>query len=309
MNYTVDSGLFDHNWFVFSEDVIIACIEGVYIVLFILAVYTLARRKSAGKKLLLGYTWAMAIFGTVQLVLCLVQASIAARFVEVLVKTSQSELLLLSMSLTTAQMMILAGNNLVTDTLLLYRCFVIWGSDWRPVVLPAVLMACTFVAGCVDNLVAVPAAMFRLPYIFAVLTNLVLVALIGGRIWYIRQDTRLVVRDELRKQYDTVIAMILESGAMYFVVLVLLAIFATDPSGATFDILESIAMHTVNIAPTLIIVRVGLGQNIQDTGKTHLAEEARNTPPQPRVDFSAHRTRSPIPPVFDIKASEDALTP
>lgn len=114
---------------------------------------------------------------------------------------------------------------------------------------------------------------------------------------------------------------------MYFVVLVLLAIFATDPSGATFDILESIAMHTVvsittssifplqptqclqNIAPTLIIVRVGLGQNIQDTGKTHPAEEARNTPPQPRTDFSAHRPRSPTPPVFDIKASEDALLP
>lgn len=85
----------------------------MYIVLFILAVYTLAHRITAGKKLLLGYTWAMAVFGTVQLVLCLVQASIAARFVEVLVKTSQSELLLLSMSLTTAQMMILAGNKYV----------------------------------------------------------------------------------------------------------------------------------------------------------------------------------------------------
>lgn len=31
MSYTVDSGLFDHNWFVFSEDVIIACVRGFLI--------------------------------------------------------------------------------------------------------------------------------------------------------------------------------------------------------------------------------------------------------------------------------------
>lgn len=121
----------------------------------------------------------------------------------------------------------------------------------------------------------------------------------------------------------------LESGAAYFVVSVLLAIFDSDSSGITFNVLESIAIHIVvsitlssicslqptqcfcflqNIAATLIIVRVGLGQNIQDTGKTHPAEEARNTRLQPRAEFSAHQTRSPIPPVLDIKASEDSLT-
>ncbi|KAJ7738423.1 hypothetical protein B0H16DRAFT_1891426, partial [Mycena metata] len=281
MSYIVDSDLFDDNWSDFSSDVVNACVElvlyGVYIVLFILAVYTLARRQSAGKKLLLGYTWTMAVLGTLQLVLCLVELWIAARFVGVLVKqdvagnlTSEPELTrlaLLGRSLDAAQLVIFAGNNLTTDSLLLYRCFVIWGSDWRPVVLPAVLMACTFVAACVDALVTVPVTLFHVPYILAALTNLVLVGLIGGRIWWIRQDARLLAGSELRKRYDTAIAMVIESGAVYFGVLVLLAIFATDLSGITCDILQSIAMHTVNIAPTLIIVRVGLGQNIQDTGK------------------------------------------
>ncbi|KAJ7704205.1 hypothetical protein B0H16DRAFT_1747713 [Mycena metata] len=287
--------------------------KGVYIVLFILAVYTLARRKSAGKKLLLGYTWAMAVLGTMQLVLCLVQLWIGPRFVEVFVKqdaTSQSELVLLARSLDTAQTIIFAGNNLVTDSLLLYRCFVIWGSNWRPVVFPGILIACTF--RCVasfgfSGLIIVPAPLFHLQYVFAAFTNLVLVVLIGGRVWYIRQDARVVAGNELRKRYDTVIAMVLESGAMYFVVLVLLAIFASESSAFAFDILESIAIHIVNIIPTLIIVRVGLGQNIQDTGKTPLAKEARDTRPQPRADFSAHRTRSPLLPVLYIKASEDTL--
>ncbi|KAJ7711468.1 hypothetical protein B0H16DRAFT_1900599 [Mycena metata] len=320
MKYTVDSGLFDYNWFVLSADVINACLQlvlyGIYLVLFILAIYTLARRKSAGKKLLLGYTWTMAIFGTVQLVVCLVQLWTGARFVEVLVKqditgdfTPQPQLANLaplSASLNTAQQIIFAGNNLVTDSLLVFRCFVIWGSDWRPVVLPAVLMTCTFVIGCVNNLVGFgPATTACLPYIFAALTNLVLVALIGGRIWWIRQDARVVAGNELRKRYDTAIVMVLESGAVYFVLSLLLGIFQR---GIAFVILQAMAIHTVNIVPTLIIVRVGLGQNIQDTGKTPTADEARNTPPQPRADFSVHRTRSPLLPVLYIKASEDTLT-
>ncbi|KAJ7741394.1 hypothetical protein B0H16DRAFT_1890570 [Mycena metata] len=289
INYIVDSSSFDSKWWALSARIIDACVQlmlyGIYVVLFVLAIYTLSSRKSTGKKLLLGYTWIMAIFGTVQLVLCLVELWIGARCVEVDVTgnfTSQPELAKLgplSWSLNTAQEMIFAGNNLVTDTLLLYRCFVIWGSAWRPMVFPGVLMACTFVAGCVNNLVGVPAAMFRLPYIFAALTNLVLVAFIGGRIWCIRQDARLVAGDELRKQYDTVIAMILESGAVYLVVSLLLAVFQ---SGMAFSILQSIAAHMVNIVPTLIIVRVGLGHNIQGTGKTSPVKAARNTRAAPR---------------------------
>ncbi|KAJ7704203.1 hypothetical protein B0H16DRAFT_718619 [Mycena metata] len=78
--------------------------------------------------------------------------------------------------------MVFAANNLVTDSLLLYRCFVIWGSDWRRVVFPGILMTCTFVIECVNNLVGVePATMPRLPYVFAALINLVLVVLIGCR--------------------------------------------------------------------------------------------------------------------------------
>ncbi|KAJ7711477.1 hypothetical protein B0H16DRAFT_1480320 [Mycena metata] len=210
MEYTVDSDVFDYNWLALSTNVINAC---------------------AGKKLLLGYAWTMAVLGIVQLVIRLVDTVLIARGVEILVKqdsvTSQpklAKLALLSRSLDTAQTVILAGNNLPPP----------------------------------------------------------------GQL--------------------TVIAMVLESGAAYFVVSVLLAIFDSDSSGITFNVLESIAIHIVNIAATLIIVRVGLGQNIQDTGKTHPAEEARNTRLQPRAEFSAHQTRSPIPPVLDIKASEDSLT-
>ncbi|KAJ7704201.1 hypothetical protein B0H16DRAFT_718606 [Mycena metata] len=313
MKYTVDSSSFDYTSLALSSGIINTCVQLVLYVLFLLAIYTLASRKSIGKKLLLGYTWTMAVFETVQLVFCLLQV---ARFAEVLVKQdvtgdspSQPELMklaLLSKSLTTAQTMVFAANNLVTDSLLLYRCFVIWGANWQPVVLPGVLMTCTFVIGCVNTLVGVGPATARLPYIFAALTNLGLVALIGGRIWWIRRDVRAVAGNELRKRYDTVIAMVLESGAVYFVVSLLLAVFQ---SGIAFVILQAIAIHGVNIAPTLIVVRVGLGHTI-GTDETGPASGARNIHPQPRADFSVHELKSTVPRVLDIKASEDdILTP
>ncbi|KAJ7017885.1 Alpha/Beta hydrolase protein [Mycena alexandri] len=215
---------------------------GMYLMLFIFAVYTLARRKTAAKKLMLGYTWVMGICGTAQLLLCLVQTVLVVSFAEVLVQRdsasskiiSTPELLpanfaAVSSSLTTTQGVIFTLNNLVTDSLLvsplpprelpltelqLYRCFVIWGSRWLPVVLPGILVTCTF--RCVNAIIAVPSvALLRLPYIFAALTSFVLVALIVH--------------------------------------------------GIAFSVLRAIASHLINIAPTLIIVRVGLGHNIQDT--------------------------------------------
>ncbi|KAJ7711470.1 hypothetical protein B0H16DRAFT_1628241 [Mycena metata] len=127
MNYTVNSSSFDSGWSALSTSVIDVCVQlvlyGIYLVLFILAIHTLTRRKSGGKKLLLGYTWTMIVFGTVQLVVCLVQAAINVRCVEVLVKqdvagnlTSQPELArlaLLDKALTIAQFMVFAVNKYV----------------------------------------------------------------------------------------------------------------------------------------------------------------------------------------------------
>ncbi|KAJ7019424.1 hypothetical protein C8F04DRAFT_1321909 [Mycena alexandri] len=308
MKYAVDSGLFDYNWFVLSTQIIAACVQlvlyGIYLVLFILAIYTLARRRAAGKNLMLGYTSVMAIFGTAQFVIFLIHTAVVARFVEVLVKqdvTSNStpnaelaKLVSTKNSLFTAQQIIFAGNNMVTDTLLLYRCFVLWGSRRRLFVIPAILIACTFAVGCASALiVAVPSSV---PYVAAALTNLLLVGLIAGRIWWIRRDARVVAGNGLRKRYNTVIEMILESGVLYLVVAVLLAVFQ---DGIVFNsVLLSVGVHMINIVPTLIIVRVGLRHNIQDTGQTRATNH-------PLLELSAHRPlKSSIPRVLDMKPSE-----
>ncbi|KAJ7744131.1 hypothetical protein B0H16DRAFT_994700 [Mycena metata] len=246
---------------------------GIHMVLFILAICLLTRRKTAGKKLLLVYTVAMALFGTTQLGLSVAQVVFT---VQLFVQGGTRGQLAAGSALNLAPTFIFFTNNLVSDSLLLYRCFLIWGSRWPPVVLPGILVIATCVAGynTVINSISHRASLFDAlaPNIFGAVTNAVLVAFTVGRIWWIRRDALRVSHGaEVLNRYNTAIAMILESGALLLVPTIL----AIIPMPAVPRIIMTgIAGQLINIAPTLIVVRVGLGHDIQDTvqslpGNTH----------------------------------------
>ncbi|KAJ7661988.1 hypothetical protein DFH06DRAFT_1325312 [Mycena polygramma] len=81
----------------------------------------------------------------------------------------------------------------------------------------------------------------------------------AGRIWWIRREALNVGADDtIRSRYSSVIAMIVESGALYCATTILLAITYFLP-GTAFLMAQAAAMHLVDIAPTIILVRVGLG--------------------------------------------------
>ncbi|KAJ7744100.1 hypothetical protein B0H16DRAFT_1560202 [Mycena metata] len=237
---------------------------GIHMVLFILATCLLTRRKTAGKKLLLVYTVAMALFGTTQLGLSVAQVVFT---VQLFVQGGTRGQLAAGSALNLAPSFIFFTNNLVSDSLLLYRCFLIWGSQWPPVVLPGILVIATCAAGynTTINSISHHAPLFDAlaPNIFAAVTNLTLVAFTVGRIWWIRRDAMRVFHGaEVLNCYNTAIAMILESGALLLVPTILVIM----PTPAVLrDILKGIAVHLINIAPTLIVVCVGLGHDIQDT--------------------------------------------
>ncbi|KAJ7448088.1 hypothetical protein FB451DRAFT_1411440 [Mycena latifolia] len=138
----------------------------------------------------------------------------------------------------------------------------------------------------------------RIPYILGVLANLSLVMLTAGRIWWIRRGAHIVSGNIFERQYGLALTLMpastsafvncskqdnrLDSGATYCVFGIVLAIFASPNAPAVGGaILYGIAGQGVvsqdflrisyltaslqNILPTLTIVRVGLGHNIQDT--------------------------------------------
>ncbi|KAJ6475108.1 hypothetical protein C8R47DRAFT_1143547 [Mycena vitilis] len=276
-----------------------------YLNLFILALYTLALRKTAARTILLGFTWAMALLGTTQIILRLLTSTLAARHIYNMFEENPAPAggnWDTVNALTIAQNVLFPVNNLVADALFLYRCYTLWGARWKVVLVPGFLMLSTFAVGC---MAAAPnfstdTEFQRSPYVLATATNLVLMLLTAGRIWWIRRATLHVGSDSKIRQerYSSVIAMILESGALYCVATVLLTITAPLEQSA---LVEAAATHLVNIVPTLIIVRVGLGYHTQDNAEID-AKQAIHL----KVQLSAH----PLAPQLAkrsscLKSSED----
>ncbi|KAJ7152402.1 hypothetical protein C8R46DRAFT_1228632 [Mycena filopes] len=284
---------------------------GIYLNLFIISLHTLHRHKTTGSKILLTWTWAMAILGTVQVVLCLVRSALVIRFVGASMSgmTQDSSTPASHPSppaeyipLRLAHKGVWLLNSVVTDTLFLYRCFVIWpGSPRRMVVVfPALLIVATFVTAVV---LLAKGKTLSPAIILGTAANLCLMTLTAGRIWVIRRDARrLVASTELIDRYTTVMAMIFESGALYFIPAILLIILY--PWVIPHAVIEGLATNVINIIPTLIVVRVGLGRDVETTVQTTVQRRTGNSNSTgPRVHGAKLPTRSvedPSSPVHNI---------
>ncbi|KAJ7111271.1 hypothetical protein C8R44DRAFT_799238 [Mycena epipterygia] len=293
MDYTVNSDTFNEVWSTLlleiSETSMALLLYGIYVNLFILAIYTLSRRKTAGRSPLLFASWAMFILGTTGIIVRLITTGISVHLLQEVVKqrpNSASKLLRIYNSSQVTENIIFGINNFVSDTLFLYRCYVIWGSKKKVIILPGMLILCTLATGCLSSAAN---AFFVLgsfnqttPYIMGTVTNLVLVGFTAGRIWWIRHETfYLGLDDTFRKHYNTAITIIIESGAIYCICGIIMVIVSWfDEIPIVFGgIIYGIARQGINIMPTLIAIRVGLGHNIQDTIR-HGTEKAttRRTP-------------------------------
>ncbi|KAJ7207901.1 hypothetical protein GGX14DRAFT_114489 [Mycena pura] len=243
---------------------------GIYINLFILAIYTLSRRKTAGKKVLLVACWTMFILGTTQIILLLFGAAINIPILQELVDASNFGPAPVKAKswkhywdwLYKAEAGVLIFNNLVTDLLFLYRCYKIWGPRKKVVIFPAILVLSATALTFVQPPLELRAVYRRGLYAMFTVTSLVLMGLTAGRIWWMQREASHVQIDVDDIFRNRPIVLILESGALYCVCVILLMIFS--PNQFAYQILLSVTSQ-INIAPTLIVVRVGLGHNIQDS--------------------------------------------
>ncbi|KAJ7220348.1 hypothetical protein GGX14DRAFT_11512 [Mycena pura] len=176
----------------------------------------------------------------------------------------------------------------------------IWGSQKKIIIFPAILMLSTAVIGFT-------ASKFNydetIPFILGTVTNLVLMALTAGRIWWMRREASyLGVVDMLKTRYNTVIAIMqvleraeekyssdfsLESGVLYCICAAAAIISVSIDGGSNIGhaISIGIAEQAVNIVPTLVVVRVVLGHNTHDDANQRrednpLAIRQRTFPPR-----------------------------
>ncbi|KAJ6452810.1 hypothetical protein C8R45DRAFT_1040165 [Mycena sanguinolenta] len=282
MNYVVDSTEFQDRWstmlFTVSVNSTVLLLYALYVILFAYSVHTL-RRSVRGQNFLKGTAWIMFALATTGTVLVVSTTGISMRMVYLSVQGNTvipGRLLKIYQSLALVQDIILVINNLVTDLLFLYRCYAIWGSRKMVLVLPVVMIVATVIDGCVTGLGYYGIVKLnihidpRVPFILGASTNILMMCLTAGRIWYIRREVRsLDTLKPLQQRYNTVVAIILESGILYCLCVIIYVIsISTNQSswfGTVFNgVAWGLVQLGVNIVPTLILVRVGMGRSTEN---------------------------------------------
>ncbi|KAA1472290.1 hypothetical protein DENSPDRAFT_171815 [Dentipellis sp. KUC8613] len=186
-----------------------------------------------------------------------------------------------------AVQLVFTATQLVADIVLIYRCAVLWReSRWvltLPILLTVASCGCWFAqvspelelyrirhnasadappppqwfsAGVLKNQLAMAA------FLLSFMTSLITTSLIASRIWFTTREFEKVVGKRQSSGSRHAIALVVESGALYAAVLLIVVItWYTSPTNI---VIPQNAMHQVlGIAPTLIFVRVGLGHSFE----------------------------------------------
>ncbi|KAF7313900.1 Rtt106 domain-containing protein [Mycena chlorophos] len=178
--------------------------------------------------------------------------------------------------------------NAIADAVVIHRCYIIWGGNWKIVVVPLLAYACTLVGGLFEIL-PLSASGSRIAlsvaYSGVVGTNVLASTLTAGRIWFLSRRLGRFLPEVDYQPYARLSAIVLESGLMYpLVLLVTLVIFLCAAPTTAVLVPMAIAYQLVGIAPTLMIVRVGLGVSI-DEQRSNVLESSQS----PRVQRSGLR--------------------
>ncbi|KAJ7124646.1 hypothetical protein C8R43DRAFT_1135593 [Mycena crocata] len=153
--------------------------------------------------------------------------------------------------------------NIIADSIIIYRCYVICAFSWRVAALPLLTYAValiTIFVGLLPLSGSSQPARLGVAVIATFLTNVFGAGLTAGRIWWISRRVTLLLGGKSHKRYSNLIAIIIESGMIYPVsLIILLAFWLSEAPDVSLRICGAVTNHIVAIAPTLIIVRVGLG--------------------------------------------------
>ncbi|KAJ7865550.1 hypothetical protein B0H13DRAFT_2561976, partial [Mycena leptocephala] len=236
--------------------------------------------QTPGRTTLLVLTALMALLATVQFSLHVATTSLALRLLRIAVTDGQSAVPLhptgveqLYWSLVLTQDIVLVTNTVITDGLLVYRCYLVWGRPRKIfVVVPILLMLGTLATGYVtsyDEDYSSGPYHFdpRIVFTLNLFTNFVLMILTAGRIWWVTRTQRAVFGAEFTPRYNAAIAILLESGALYCCGLIfqVVSLSVQDSFATAVYLSHGTIGQLVNIVPTLIVVRVGLGHGTPTT--------------------------------------------
>ncbi|CAE6509554.1 unnamed protein product [Rhizoctonia solani] len=178
---------------------------------------------------------------------------------------------------------------LVGDSVVIHRCFLIWGNRIRVILVPIILVLCTAVSGyaAVWLFTKLPphgtalegpiAKCATTTFLLSLVTNILTTGLISYRIL---ATARKVSASIDIRPYMGGLAVVVESAAIYTTALVVYLIVYVSRTNAQY-ILFCALCPIIGIVPTLIIVRVGLGL----TRSPQIDVEGPPSTPSPTCDI------------------------
>ncbi|KAH7334692.1 hypothetical protein B0J17DRAFT_87409 [Rhizoctonia solani] len=178
---------------------------------------------------------------------------------------------------------------LVGDSVVIHRCFLIWGNRIRVIIIPVLLVLCTAASGYVaiwlltrmpshGTVLEGPVAKCAVAtFLLSLATNILTTGLISYRI--IATARKVSTSVDIRP-YIGGLAVIVESAAIYTTGLIVYLIVYVSRTNAQY-ILFCALCPIIGIVPTLIIVRVGLGL----TRTSQIDVEGPPSTPSPTYDI------------------------
>ncbi|KAJ7613382.1 hypothetical protein FB45DRAFT_1064992 [Roridomyces roridus] len=173
-------------------------------------------------------------------------------------------------------------SNVMADSIFVFRCYAIWGFRLKIIAIPALCTLCVAVLGYWqviqpdeilaghDQTGAIAVTLFTIPILISFATTMLLMVLSAGRIWWLGCRARKILGLKTGRYY-TVCAMILESGAIYAVGAVLLAILSVIYCFDDIVMCAPITAQLAGVAPTIIAVRVGLKKSVESVDSFAIA--------------------------------------
>ncbi|KAF7359788.1 hypothetical protein MVEN_00703900 [Mycena venus] len=253
----------DDFWYDISQLWVGTFFYGIYLVLFCICVYILLHRPhSRANTVLLATAIALFTLSTVLTVLNLVLGAAEIDDID----SIPSE------NIQNAAMIIYGVNNSIADSLI-YRCYVIWNKNWRVIIVPIMMLITSTVFGLDFTLSPYP--FFGL----TLATNVLVTALTAGRIRWICRQSRAYLKVADQRRYASSVAILVESGMVYSAAILTYLVVISIPGLVNTlgePILQMLA-QVMGIAPTLIIVRVGLGVSVENLESTVRTAQATST--------------------------------
>ncbi|KAJ3841632.1 hypothetical protein EV361DRAFT_622033 [Lentinula raphanica] len=160
---------------------------------------------------------------------------------------------------------IYVAQTLVGDSVVLVRCYIVWGRQWYIVAFPMVLLLGSTASGIGilysfahigdAQVFAVQLQDWIVSFFSLTLsTNVICTTLVAYRIWYVNRS----IMNFTHHSWNPVMLLVIESGAIYSATLLSLLILYKTESWFQYVLLDAIS-PIVGLVFSMIIVRIGLG--------------------------------------------------